>query len=63
MPRKPNKVHADADLVRVTVLLPADDVKAIDAEAKRVTSADPYGRAITRTDVIRRLLSEALRSK
>jgi hypothetical protein len=62
MPRKPTKIDADAELVRVTVMLPAEDVQAIDNEAKQLSGKDPYGRTITRTDVIRRLVRAGLES-
>jgi hypothetical protein len=65
--RKPLKVKADQDVVRVTLLLPAEDVREIDAEAKRRTLAEREsgsrsGRIaeITRSDVIRSYIREAL---
>jgi hypothetical protein len=61
VPRKPQKVKASDEFVRVTLLLPADDVRAIDAEAEKRSSGDQYGRTITRSDVIRSMINENLR--
>jgi hypothetical protein len=63
VPRKPQKVKAGDDFVRVTLLLPADDVRAIDDEAERRSGEDQYGRTITRSDVIRSMINESLRPK
>jgi hypothetical protein len=56
-------VKVSDEFVRVTLLLPADDVRAIDAEAERRSTDDQYGRTITRSDVIRSMINENLRSK
>ena len=63
VPRKPQKVKDSDDFVRVTLLLPADDVRAIDHEGKRLSDEDQYGRTITRSDVIRSMINESLRPK
>jgi hypothetical protein len=63
MARKPSKIKSDQDLVRVTLLLPADDVREIDAEANRMSATDPYRRVLTRSDVIRSLVREGLESR
>jgi hypothetical protein len=54
MPRKPRKIKATAtEDVRISMFLPADDVRALDAEAVRRTDEDAYGRTLTRSDVVR----------
>lgn len=63
MARKPGKIKSDQDLVRVTLLLPADDVRVIDAEAQKMSAGDPYRRVLTRSDVIRSLVREGLEAR
>ena len=63
VPRKPHKVKASDEVIRVTLLLPADDVRAIDEEAERRSGEDAYGRSLTRSDVIRSMINESLRPK
>ena len=60
MARKPGKIKNDQEVVRVTLLLPADDVREIDAEAERMSESDPYRRTLTRSDVIRALVRVGL---
>lgn len=60
MPRKPTKPSKDEGLVKVTLMLPNEDVASIDEEANRLTRDDPYGRTVTRTDVIRSYIKGGL---
>lgn len=53
MPRGPKRVKASDDTVRVTLLLPANDVRAIDEAAIQRSENDAYGRKLTRSDVVR----------
>jgi hypothetical protein len=63
MARRPGKIKSDQDLVRVTLLLPADDVREVDAEAQRMSASDPYRRTLTRSDVIRSIVHEGLQAR
>jgi hypothetical protein len=63
VPRKPSKVKDTAELVRVTVMVDGEDVREIDEYAEKATKTDQYGRAITRSDIVRALVKEALRAR
>jgi hypothetical protein len=63
MPRKPNKIKTGEGDVRVTLMLPADDLRAIDAEAKRRSKEDVYGRDVTRSHVVRLAVHKFLENK
>jgi hypothetical protein len=65
VPRKPKDVK-EGDQVHLSVMVEARVIKAIDAEAKRMTAADPMKRQTTRTDVVRhwlRLMAEQTAKK
>lgn len=49
-PRRPKKTNK---LVKLTVMITADELRAIDVAAEILTKNEPMGRKITRTDVVR----------
>jgi len=53
MPRKTRKITVSDDTIHVTVMMPVADVTAIDAEARRLSKEDEFGRSLTRSDVVR----------
>jgi hypothetical protein len=65
VPRKRKPVK-EGEQIHLSVMVEARVVKAIDAEAERMTAADPMKRITTRTDVVRhwlRLMAEQVSKK
>ena len=59
---KPTTKPKKGEPFKLHVILPGEMVDMIDAYAKKMTQAAPFGRAQTRTDAMKAILVEGLRS-
>jgi hypothetical protein len=59
--RKPNKPKAGKP-VRMQIIFPGELVEMVDAYADKMTRANPFGRPATRTDALKALVVEGLRT-
>lgn len=62
VPRRPNKAKKGQPF-RLNLVLPGDLVESVDEFARQLAAADPYGRDVSRTDAIKVLLFDGLKSR
>ena len=62
MARPPNKPRK-GEAFRLNLVLPGDLVASVDEFARKMASADQYGRDVTRTDAFKILLVDALQHR
>ena len=64
MPRRLTKIKAGATgPVHLSFIVDAGLVRDVDDEADRMKSEDPYGRVVSRTDAVRSLIIDGLKSR
>lgn len=59
--RRPNKAKAGKP-VRMQIIFPGELVELVDAYAEKMTAENQFGRPATRTDALKALVVDALRS-
>jgi hypothetical protein len=61
MPRKAHKVKPGQGFIRVNVMIDADALVRVDAEAATMTKEDEYHRVASRSEAVRSLITDGLK--